>query len=397
MDSAGRSAVLILVENLPVPLDRRVWQESLALRDAGYDVSVVCPRMRGYVKPEEEKDGVMIYRHWISDEAGGFFGFFLEYASALLGEFQLSWKAWRRRPFRVIHLCNPPDLLFLVAAPFKFLFGVKVIFDVHDVWPEMFEAKFGRRGPLYWLVRLAERATLALADHVIATNESVKQIVVSRGGKSTQDVTVVRTAPQLMDFQALSDEALKKGRRYLVCYIGVMGNADGVRYLMEAAEFIVRNLNRQDIQFLFMGAGPEWEFLVQHCQAAGLTDYVDLPGRVSDEFLCRALQTMDVGVSCDPINAYNHHCTMNKVLEYMAFGKAQVMFDLQEGRYSAGDAAAYVAENTAESLAKAMVALLDDEPRRLAMGRLGKERFWRDLSWDRSVAALRGVYDSVTK
>ncbi|MEW6159197.1 MAG: glycosyltransferase, partial [Verrucomicrobiota bacterium] len=173
--SAGKLPILIIVENLPVPLDRRVWQESSALRDAGYEVVVVCPQMRGYTLPEEKLEDIQIYRHWISEEAGGFIGFFREYASALWGEWRLAWKAWRRHRFKLIHLCNPPDLLFLVAWPFK-LFGVRILYDVHDLWPEMFEAKFGRRGLFYWLVRAAERLTYAAADVVLATNESVRQV-----------------------------------------------------------------------------------------------------------------------------------------------------------------------------------------------------------------------------
>src|SRR6185295_19296850 len=177
-DSAGKPAVLIIVENLPVPLDRRVWQESCALRDAGYEVVVICPRMRGYTTAEEKLDGIQIYRHWICEEASGLFGFIRAYTSALWGELRLAWKAWRRHRFKVVHLCNPADLLFLVALPFKLLFGVKVIYDVHDVWPEMFEAKFGRRGLVYWFVRLAERLTYATADVVLATNESVKDVAI---------------------------------------------------------------------------------------------------------------------------------------------------------------------------------------------------------------------------
>jgi glycosyltransferase involved in cell wall biosynthesis len=386
-------AVLIIVENLPVPLDRRVWQESCALRDAGYEVVVICPRMRGYTKAEEKLDGIQIYRHWISEEAGGFAGFFREYLSALWGEWWLAWKAWRRHKFRVIHLCNPPDLLFPITWPFKLL-GVRVIYDVHDVWPEMFEAKFGRRGPLYWFVRLAERLTYASANVVMATNESVRQVALRRGRKSPDRVFVVRTAPKIAGLDCPFDPQLKNGRRYLLGYVGVMGNADGVRYLVEAAEHIVHRMGREDIQFLLMGAGPEYDNLVRQRSQAGLKEYVDLPGRVSNEFLFTALQTMDLGASCDPINSYNEHCTMNKVLEYMAFGKAQVMFDLKEGRASAGEAAIYVPENSAVKLAEAIVGLLDDSQKRAAMGAAGAERLRHDLNWERSVEQLLKAYET---
>jgi glycosyltransferase involved in cell wall biosynthesis len=388
----SEARVLIIVENLPVPLDRRVWQEACALRDAGYRVTVVCPRMRGYTAPSEVREGIIIYRHWIMGEAGGLLGFLGEYASALWGELHCSFTAWRRQRFDVIHLCNPPDLLFLVALPFKLFAGVRVIYDVHDLWPEMYEAKFRRRGPLYWCVRLAERITLRLADVVMATNQSVRAVVERRGGKDDDKVFVVRTAPDGLDTNAPSDPSLKNGRRYLIGYVGVMGDADGVDYLLQAAHYVVQTRGRTDVQFLVMGSGPTYQTLLKRRDALGLQDWVAMPGRVPNEFLFTALQTMDLGVACDPINAYNDHCTMNKTLEYMAFGKAQVMFATREGRFSAGEAARYVVETSAEMLGDAMIELLDDEPTRMAMGEIGRRRLTTELGWDKSVEHLLQAY-----
>ena len=390
----AKPSVLIIVENLPVPLDRRVWQESCALRDAGYDVRVICPQMRGYTQPEELREGIRIYRHWISEEAGGFTGFFREYITALWGETRLAWTAWRRRRFRIIHLCNPPDLLFLLAWPFK-PFGVRVVYDVHDLWPEMFEAKFGKRGIFYWFVRLAERLSYACADVVLATNESVKQVAMTRGRKPAGKVFTVRTAPQIAAADVPPDAHLKKGKTHLVGYIGVMGNADGVHYLIEAAGHIVHRLGRRDVQFLVMGTGPEYDKLLKLRDRLGLQECVDLPGRVSNEFLFSALQTIDVGVACDPINSYNDRCTMNKTLEYMAFGKPQVMFDTKEGRASAGEAASYVAENSAEKMGEALVGLLDDAAARARMGQIGAQRTKVELNWEKSVEQLLDAYQAV--
>lgn len=396
---SSKPCVLIIVENLPVPLDRRVWQESCALRDAGYDVVVICPQMRGFTKPEELLDGIHIYRHWISEEAGGVIGFFREYASALWGETRLAWKVWRKHKFKIIHLCNPPDLLFLVAWPFK-VFGVRVIYDIHDVWPEMFEAKFGQRGLwalFYWAVRVAERLTFACADGVIATNESVREIARQRGKKPADKLFVVRTAPKISTQEARPNSELKKGRLFLIGYVGVMGDADGVNYLLDAAAHLVHRMGRSDVQFLLMGTGPEHAKLLQQRERLGLEAFVDLPGRVTNEFLFGALRTIDAGVSCDPINAYNDHCTMNKVLEYMIFEKPQVMFDLKEGRASAGDAAVYVGENSAVQLAEAISRLLDDPSARERMGRLGAERVRTELNWEKSVEQLLKAYQSVLK
>lgn len=384
--------ILIIVENLPVPLDRRVWQEACALRDAGNDVTVICPQMRGHVQPYEVLDGITIHRHWISGEAKGIRGFLSEYASALWGEWRCALKAWREKGFDVIHLCNPPDLLWLIAAPYKWLAGVKVIFDVHDLWPEMFEAKFGRRGLLYLAVRLAERCTLALSDVVIATNESVLAAVRRRGRKRDEDVFVVRTAPNALNTSLPTDAALRNGRRYLVGYIGVMGNADGVEYLIQAARHIVKVLGRTDVQFLLMGSGPEHAELIQLRDRLGLTNHVSMPGRVTNEQLFQGLQTMDLGVACDPINEYNDHCTMNKTLEYMAFGKPQVMFGTREGMFSAGESALCVMENSPEKLAEGIICLLADDKRRESMGRTGYERLTKELNWQRSVEKLLAAY-----
>jgi glycosyltransferase involved in cell wall biosynthesis len=387
--------VVIVVENLPAPLDRRVWQESQALRDAGYQVTVICPKMRGFNASAENIDGIQIYRHWITDEAGGFVGFIGEYASALWGEFWLLWKVWFKQGMDVIHLCNPPDLLFLVAIPFRLL-GVKVLYDVHDLWPEMFEAKFNRRGWFYSMVRLAEKCTYKLANAVLATNETVKHVAMTRGGKSESDVTVVRTAPMFGNIDVDPDPALKKGKQFLVGYIGVMGNADGVDYLVRAADHLVHVLKREDTHFLIMGSGAEYDNLVRLRDELGLQSYVDLPGRVTNEFLFTALKTMDVGAACDPKNSYNDGCTMNKTLEYMAFGKPQVLFDIIEGRASAQEAALYVKENSAEKFAEALVELLDDPERREQMGDFGKKRLFEELNWERSVENLTGAYGRLT-
>jgi len=389
-----RRSVLIVVENLPVPLDRRVWQEACALRDAGYRVTVICPQMRGYTEPEEMLEGIQIYRHWISEEAAGFFSFFGEYVSALVGEWRLAWKAWRRDRFSIIHLCNPPDLLFLIAWPFKLL-GARVIYDVHDLWPEMFEAKFRQRGLFYWCVRLGERLSYAFADLVIATNESVRKYALERGRRKPESVRVVRTAPKIDVTTIKPDPALKRKRAFLVGYVGVMGDADGVDYLIEAAAHIVHNLGRKDVQFLLMGTGPQYARLVKQRDRLALQEYVDMPGRVSNEFLFTALKTIDLGVSCDPKNSYNDHCTMNKVLEYMAFGRPQVMFDVKEGRVSAGPASEYVTENSAAKLAVAIDGLLRDQPRRQDMGAIGAERIKSDLRWERSVEHLLDAYRSL--
>jgi glycosyltransferase involved in cell wall biosynthesis len=393
---AAKPAILIIVENLPVPLDRRVWQESLALRDAGYEVVVICPRMKGCIAPEEKLEGIQIYRHRMSTEGKGVLGFFPEYLSALCGETILAWKALRKHKFRIIHLCNPPDILFLVAWPFKLL-GIRVIFDVHDLWPEMFEAKFKKRNLFYWGVRIAQRLNYACADVVIATNETNRRAAIEHGKKSSERIFTVRTAPKIPDLTLPANPCLKKGRRFLVGYVGVMGSADGVDLLMEATREVVYGFGRRDIQFLLMGDGPEFSDLVKLRDDLKLEEYVDMPGWCRNDFLYPALQTIDLGVTCDIPNSYNHSCTMNKVLEYMAFGKPQVMFDLKESRASALDAAVYVEEVSAKKLADAMVELLDDRQRCERMGKRGFERLHNELNWNKSVEQLLLAYEAARR
>lgn len=389
--ASSQPAILIIVENLPVPLDRRVWQECLALRDAGYKVLVICPQMKGHVKPYEELEGIVIYRHPLPEEGKGILGFFKEYTVALWGETVLAWRAWREHRFRVIQMCNPPDLIFAVAWPFKLL-GVRVIFDVHDLWPEMFEAKFNKRNLMYWAVRVAQWLNYKCADVVLATNETNRRAALENGGKDPEGIFLVRTAPKIPNTSLPPDPALKKGRRFLVGYVGVMGSADGVHVLLEAAAEVVHRLGRKDVQFLLMGDGPEYPDLVALRDKLGLAEYVDMPGWAYNDFLFKALKTIDLGVTCDIPNAYNHSCTMNKVLEYMAFAKPQVSFDLRETRASALEAGMYVTEVSAQKLAEEIVHLLDDEPKRQEMGRRGLERLQRDLNWEKSVEELLAAY-----
>lgn len=395
-ESAGSTMkrVLILVENLPVPLDRRVWQEACALRDAGYEVTVICPQMRGYVAEYEVLDGIHIHRHWISEEAKTLLGFCREYLSALWGQMLCALRVWRRRGFDVIHYCNPPDLLFLIALPYKLLAGVKLVYDVHDLCPEMFRAKFPKSRLVALGVHWAERLSARVADAVIATNESVRSAVMKRCCIPADKINVVRTAPHDMTPHAVADESLRRGRKYLVGYVGVMGSTDGVRYLLEAAHHLVKTCGREDIQFHLMGSGPEYQALLAQRDALGLEAFVEMPGRVSHAHLCSALHTMDLGVACDPRDGYNDHCTMNKTLEYMAFGKAQVMFGTREGMFSAGESALCVMENSAKLLAEGISELLADEPRRLSMGEKGKLRLQQELCWEKSVQQLLAIYRS---
>lgn len=385
--------VLIIVENLPCPFDRRVMQEARTLQGAGYQVSIICPKAPGYEKGFERVEGIDIHRHWLPREADGVLGYALEYSCALLMEFLLSLKVLFGRGFDVIHACNPPDTIFLIGGFYK-LFGKKFVFDHHDINPELYEAKFGRRDFGQKLLLALERLTFRTADMVISTNESYRHIALTRGGVNPAGVFVVRSGPDLTRLkQVPPNPSLRNGRRYLVGYVGVMGKQEGIDLLLQAVEHIVKRLGRTDIQFGLVGGGTELPAMRELARELGVADFVTFTGRVPDAQLLEMLNTADVCVNPDRANAMNDRSTMNKVMEYMALGKPLVQFDLTEGRVSAGEASRYARPNDVADLAHQLVALLDDAPARERMGAIGRDRIEHVLSWQHEAPRLLAAYD----
>lgn len=395
--SAGKRScrVLIVVENLPVPFDRRVWQEATTLASAGYQVTIICPATRDWPKRFEIIDGIYIYRHPLPHEADGALGYALEYGAALFWELVLSIKIAFGRGFDVFHACNPPDLIFLVGMIFK-LFGKKFVFDHHDINPELYEAKFGRRDFFWKLMVLAERMTFKLADMSIATNESYKRIAIERAGMDPARIFVVRSGPKLDRLRILPpDPALKRGRDYLVGYVGVMGKQEGIDLLLEAVRILVHEDGRTDIQFGIVGGGTSLEEMRALARTLGVADFVTFTGRVSDEELLAVLNTADVCVNPDVANPMNDASTMNKIMEYMALGKPIVQFDLTEGRVSAREASLYAAKNDPADLAAKIAELLADPERRKAMGAFGRARIENELEWKYEAPKLIDAYASL--
>ena len=384
--------VLIIVENLPVPFDRRVWAEATTLVEAGYQVSVISPMMKGFTTPYERIDGVDVYRHPLA-EAGSGAGYFREYAGALAHQFRLAMKVRRERGFDVIHACNPPDLIFIVAAAFKLFFGVRFIFDHHDLCPELYEAKFGRKGLIHSALLALERATFALADISIATNQSYREIALTRGRMKDERVFVVRSGPRL-DRMVIrpGDSALKRGRRYLAGYVGVIGKQEGLDLLVGAVAHLVNHVGRTDVQFAIIGDGPELANVKALAKAKGVADYMDFYGRVDDDLFLDALNTADVCLNSDRACAMNDKSTMNKILEYMALGKPIVQFETTERRRSAGAASLYARPDNVADFALKIDALLNDPELRRDMGALGRERVLTQFSWAHSAPALLRAY-----
>ena len=391
-----RGRTLIIVQNLPVPFDRRVWLECKALTAAGYDVTVVCPK--GKNDPTDDVvDGVRLLKYRPYAPGGGALGFVLEYAYSFLATARLVLRARRDGKFDVLQACNPPDIFWPIARWLRRRDNSRFVFDHHDLCPELYDSRFPDKSALPKRGLLAlERATFRTADHVVSTNASYAEIAIRRGNKAAAEVTVVRTGP---DPERLRRRAavpeLRRGRQHLVAYIGVMGPQDGVDLAVRAAAHVVHELGRKDVTFTFMGGGDSWEELVALRDELGLQDYLELPGRVPDDTVLDVLSTAAVGLSPDPKNPLNDVSTMNKTMEYMAFGLPVVAFDLKETRVSAGDAAMYIESGDVAAYARAIVELLDDADKRDAMGRRGRLRIEDELGWPHQRDAYVGVYDAL--
>lgn len=392
--SENAPGILIIVENLTVPLDRRVWQEARTLRDAGYRVSVVCPKGGKYTASYEVLEGIHVFRHPLPFEADGALGYALEYSWALAWEFALSVKAYCKVGFDAVQACNPPDLLFLIGGFWKYVFGKRFVFDHHDINPELFEAKFGKQGRFHRLLTRLERLTFQTADVSIATNDTFKEIAIKRGGMTPDRVFVVRSVPDLTRFKRVAPKpVLKNGRKHLAGYVGIMGAQDGVDLLVEAMDELVNRQGRKDIQCAIVGSGTELPRLEAMTREKGLSDYVTFTGFLSGEPLLQAFSTFDIGVIPDPKNTYNDKISMNKVFEYMSLGIPFVGFDLIEGRKVSGDAALYAGDNCPRSLAAEMARLIDDADLRGALSEEGVSRARALLRWDNERARLLAAYE----
>ena len=385
--------ILIIVENLPVPLDRRVWQEATALRRAGYTVSVICPKAGKYTESYEHRDGVHIFRHSLPTEADGVLGYLAEYLCAWFAELFLAIKVKRKIGFDVIQACNPPDTIFAIGWLFKLFCRTKFVFDHHDPFAALFEIKFPGKKWINWLPRMAERYSLRSADQVITTSEELRKLAVNEHGVKPEKIQLVRSGLDLSRMPTVqANPDLKRGRPYLALYVGVMGVQDGLDLLLHAAACIVHERGRKDITFALAGSGTELPMLQELSASLNLTDYVEFTGYLEGATFLQYFATADIGLCPDPKNVFNDKLSMNKVLEYMAFGVPVVQFDLNEGRYIAQEASAYAADNDPRKFADAVLELLDDPSRRQQMGEIGKQRIAASFAWAQQEEAYVQTY-----
>jgi glycosyltransferase involved in cell wall biosynthesis len=384
--------VLIIVENQPVPFDPRVWREAISLQKAGFYVTVLCPRNKTCRTGYEVLDGIHIYRHPLPPEGNSPIGYLREYMCALFWEFFYTWWIYIRRGFDIIQGCNPPDDIFLIALPFKLL-GVKYIFDHHDANPELYESKYDKRGLLHTILVSLEKLTYRFSDVVIATNNSYKDLAITRGGLDPQNVFVVRNGPDLQTFKPVPpNPALKYRKRHLIGYVGTMSIQDGLDILLDVALHI-KTLGRDDVHFTCVGGGTELPALRKMVLEKELSDTVNFTGRIPDQDLLEILSTADVCVNPDRPCEMNSISTMIKIMEYMALGKPIVQFDLKEGRFSAQEAALYAdPHNYVSDFAAKLLWLLDNPRERERMGEFGRKRVERELAWEYSVEHLLAAY-----
>ena len=384
--------ILIVIENLPAPFDRRVWQEATTLKENGAKVSIICPKMKGYDKSYELIDEIEIYRHPLR-EGKGALGYLVEYSQAIFWEFFLSWKIFIKKRFQVIHGCNPPDLIFITALFFK-IFGVRYVFDHHDINPELYISKFNKKGFFYKTMVFFEKLTFMTANYSIATNESYKKIAIERGNMNPEKVQVVRSGPKLnrLKIQPPKQE-LKNGKKYLIGYIGVIGEQEGLDLLLESAKYMLTK--RNDFHFGIVGGGTHLDDIKKLTKEFNLDDYFTFYGRVDDQKMIDVLNTADVCVNPDTPTEMNNLSTMNKIMEYMALKKPIVQYTLKEGKFSAEKASLYAKNTDVKDFADKIISLLNNEEKRKEMGDYGYNRVKTQLSWDYESKKLVNFYKKI--
>jgi glycosyltransferase involved in cell wall biosynthesis len=395
-----RTRVLIIVQNLPVPLDRRVWLECQALTAAGYQVSVICPKGPG--DPDRQLiDGVAIYKYRPAPEAQGLLGFVVEFVYSWLRTAALSLVVHRERGFDILQACNPPDTYWLLALLWR-VWGVRFIFDHHDLNPELFLSRFGQPTTAgaraqYAGLRWLERMTFRSAHRVISTNESYRRVAMTRGGRRPQDVTVVRSGPDTSVMRPVYPPAsVRAGARHLLVYLGIMGPQDGVDQILAVVDELVHRRGRTGVRAALLGFGDCYDDLRRQCTELGLDAYVEFTGRADKAMIADYLSAADVGLGPDLKTPLNDLSTMNKTMEYMAYAVPSVAFDLVETHLSGGDTVLYVPSGDVAGFADAVERLLDDDDLRLDLALRARRRVAEELDWQPQSAAYVGVYDQLS-
>jgi glycosyltransferase involved in cell wall biosynthesis len=389
-----RSCVIV-VENLPVPFDRRVWQEAQALHRAGWTVSVICPTNADFPKPFEVIDDIAIYRHPLPPEGRGGLAYLREYSAALFHEFRLLFKVHRERGFSIVQACNPPDLIFLAALPFKIM-GKRFIYDQHDVSPELFVVKFRKKGLLYRALMFFERMSYRTADHVITANATFKDLAISRGGKMPSQVEVVYGVPDRQRIRRVEPEpGLRGGRRFVLGYVGIINEQDGVDHLVRAVAHLVKVKEFRDFRAIVVGSGPALELVCALARSLGVDDFILFTGYLSGETLLTHISAFDIGIIPDPLNEANDLMSMNKVFEYCALGIPTACYPLRETKRLLGEAGVYAPSFDPAGLADACLSLMQDASLRVRSAAAAAKLSAETFVWENEARKYVATYESV--
>ena len=391
--TARPRSCVIIVENLAVPFDRRVWQEALALKQAGWAVSVICPVSERHPQHFEKLNDINIYRHPLPLEARGKFAFVFEYGAALFHEFRLLFKVWRRHGFSVIQACNPPDLIFLVVLPFKLL-GKRFVFDHHDVCPELYFAKFNRKDLMFRLLSVFEKLTFKMADAVISANDTFRDIAIRRGGKRPSDVTTVYSIPDSNRIKRVSDYRVQNGTLVLG-YLGIIGDQDGVDHLVAAVNHLVKDHGVTNFRAVVVGDGPALGSVKAMTKELQLESFITFTGYLSGDDLLKAISSFTIGIIPDPINEYNDKISMNKVFEYSALGIPSVAYPLTETKRLLGPAGTYSTTADPAGLAEASLRLMEDPGLRQRCAAAAADLSAQSFNWETEATKLKSVYNGL--
>lgn len=393
-----KQKALIFIEDTSFTFDNRVKQMAASLVENGWSVTVISQKFHDDPFYRKISDNFRTY-HFPKPTAEGALGHVIEHAYTLIAGTLLTLWVALRHGFSVFHACNPMDIMWMLAFPYR-LFGKRFIFDQHDLCPELYlsRADTSESDAFYRALQWLERCSYRTAHAVISTNESYKAIAVSRGGRERDDVFVVRNGPNMDRLREVPPRTdLKAEGETLVGYLGNINPQDGVDLTMDAAQYIRGELGRTDIKFVLVGGGSSQPILAEQSREMGLGDVMTFTGRLSDEDMLATLSACEFCLQPDPKNPLNDKSTMNKVMEYMAIGKPVVAFDLVETRVSCGDAALYATPNEVADLAEKIVFLADHPEERERMAKLGKERVHGQLLWKYSVPHLLAAYKHATR
>lgn len=386
-----------------MPDDQRVWKEAKAVKEMGFEVSVISPKDS---KKDKEKfvriDGIEIHRYKQVVFGTGFLSYIIEYLNYLFRTFFLVLSINFKKKIHIFHSANPPDLFFLIFIFFK-PFGGKYVFDVHDLFVNTFESKYADRKTVFksffiGFLNLVEKVNISLADYIVVTNQSYKEYLIEKYNINLNKLFIVRNAPELDNrLEILSYEKLKNGKSNLLVFFGMMGEDDGVDVILKSCSYLIKEKNFSDFYCCLIGPdnierSPFIGDLKKMHKELSLEANVKFTGYLSWDEIHAYLNTADVGLSPDLFTLQNNISTMIKIMEYMSHGLPILSFDLKENKYSAGEAALYCDRFDYKEYAEKIVFMLNNKTLLKEKAEIGLERYRNTFNWENSKINLLKLY-----